>query len=68
MSKYQTKWQIAYAAKRLRQEGTVTISCTSTETPSILEMLKSFSHSNPILNRIVPKPNSQEVLLEIVNP
>ena len=67
MSKYQTKWQIAYVAKKLRQEKVVTISCMNTETSSIIEMLKSFSNSNPILSRILPKPNSQEVLLEIIN-
>lgn len=69
MSKrYVAKWQVAYAAKKLRKEKIVTITCSQGETMSIIEMLKSFSNSNPILNRMVKKPNSQEVLLEIVNP
>ena len=65
--KYVAKWQIAYAAKKLRQEKIVTISCMQGEMPSIIEMLSSFSNSNPILNKMVQKPNSQEILLEIVN-
>ena len=66
--KYVAKWQIAYAAKKLRQEKIVTISCMQYEMPSIFEMLSSFSNSNPTLNKMIHKPNSQEVLLEIVNP
>ncbi len=68
MAKYTQKWQIAYVAKTLRQEKKVTITCLQSETPLIIEMLSAFSNSNPILRQAVSKPNSQEVLLEIVNP
>ena len=66
--KYTKKWQIAYAAKKLRQEKIVTLTCLQSETPLIIEMLSAFSNSNPILRQAVCKPNSQEVFLEIVNP
>ena len=68
MAKYTQKWQIAYVAKKLRQENIVTITCLQSETPLIMEMLSAFSNSNPILKQSVCKPNSQEVCLEIVNP
>ena len=67
MAKYTQKWQIAYVAKKLRQEKTVTLTCLQSETPLIIEMLSTFSNSNPILRQSVSKPNSQEVFLEIVN-
>ena len=68
MAKYTQKWQIAYVAKQLRQEKKVTITCLQSETPLIIEMLRAFSNSNPILRQSIGKPNSQEVFLEIVNP
>ncbi len=68
MAKYTKKWEIAYVAKKLRQEKTVTLTCLQSETSLIIEMLRSFSNSNPILRQTICKPNSQEVLLEIVNP
>ena len=68
MAKYTQKWQIAYVAKKLRQEKKVTITCLQSETPLIIEMLSAFSNSHPILRQTVGKPNSQEVCLEIINP
>ena len=66
--KYTKKWQIAYVAKKLRQEKKVTLTCLQSETPLIIELLSSFCNSNPVLRQTVCKPNSQEVFLEIVNP
>ncbi|OGI10422.1 MAG: hypothetical protein A3I68_07425 [Candidatus Melainabacteria bacterium RIFCSPLOWO2_02_FULL_35_15] len=66
--KYTKKWQIAYVAKKLRQEKKVTLTCLQSETPLIIEMLRSFCNSNPVLRQAICKPNSQEVFLEIVNP
>ena len=68
MAKYTKKWQIAYVAKKLRQEKVVTLTCLQSETPFIIEMLSAFSNSNPILKQAIHKPNSQEMFLEIVNP
>ena len=61
------KWQIAYAARELRHKKSVTVSCLSTETDLVLEQLSSFSNSYPRMTKSVPKPNSKEVFLEIID-
>lgn len=61
------KWQLAYAARELRHKKSVTVSCLSVETKEVLEQLSSFSNSYPIMTKAVPKPNSKEVFLEIVD-
>lgn len=60
-------WQIAYAARELRQKKTVTLSCQKNETALVLEQLSSFSNSNPQMTKATHKPNSQEVYLEIID-
>lgn len=65
---YIKKWQIAYAAKKLRKEKRITLTCLKGQTSQIIDMLSSFSYSNPILKETIYSPNSQEVCLEIVNP
>ena len=65
--KFTAKWELAYAAKKLRQEHTVTLTCLPSETTGIIEILGSFSNSNPVLKNTIPKPHSKEVMLEIVN-
>lgn len=59
-------WQIAYAARELRHNKTVTLSCLKGETGLILEQLSSYSNTSPIKMKTVNKPNSKEVLLEIM--
>lgn len=58
-------WQIAYAARELRHNKTVTISCLKGETNLVLEQLNSFSSLNPIRAKTTEKPNSKEVYLEV---
>lgn len=58
-------WQIAYAARDLRHNKTVTLSCLKSETGLVFEQLNSFSTQNPIKMKTTKKPNSQEVFLEI---
>jgi len=60
-------WQMAYAARELRHNKTVTISCLSGEEGTILEQLNSFSNSGPIIMKSFKKPKSKEVLLEIAD-
>ena len=59
-------WQIAYAARELRHNKTVTLSCLKSETDLVLRQLSSFSYSSPIKMNTAQKQNSNEVLLEIV--
>lgn len=59
-------WQVAYAARELRHNKTVTLSCLKSETGNLLEQLSLFSNSNPRSLKSVQKPNSREVLLEII--
>ena len=68
MAKFKAKWEIAYLAKKLRKERAITVSCLPNETGSVIEMLSSFSNSNPILKQTIFRQNSREVFLEIVNP
>ncbi len=58
-------WQVAYAARELRHNKSVTLSCLTTEKDSFLEQINSFTHSSPISLKSVSKPNSKEVFLEI---
>ena len=58
-------WQIAYVARELRHNKTVTLSCLKNETDIVLKQLSSFSNSSPIKMKTVKKPNSQEVLVEV---
>ena len=60
-------WQMAYAARELRQKKKVTLSCLESERSLVLEKLSSFSNSSPIMASTVNKPNSREVFLEIVD-
>ncbi len=60
-------WQIAYAARELRQKKRVTLSCLESERTLLLERLGSFSNSSPIMANSTSKPNSNEVFLEIVD-
>lgn len=60
-------WQIAYAARELRQKKTVTLSCLKNEASLVLEQLSSFSNSNPQMTKATNKPNSKEVYLEIID-
>lgn len=60
-------WRMAYAARELRHNKTVTISCLMGEADNILEQLNSFSNSGPIIMKTFAKPNSKEVLLEIAD-
>ncbi|MBI3591332.1 MAG: hypothetical protein HY094_08170 [Candidatus Melainabacteria bacterium] len=59
-------WQIAYAARELRHNKTVTLSCLKSEAGLVLEQLSSFSNASPIKTKTVNKPNSKEVYLEII--
>ena len=58
-------WQIAYAARELRHNKTVTISCLKSEAGMVIEQLSQFSSPNPISMKTVNKPHSREVYLEI---
>ena len=58
-------WQMAYAARELRHNKSVTLSCLKGEAGIVLQQLGSFSNSNPINTKTVNKPNSKEVFLEI---
>ncbi len=58
-------WQLAYAARELRHNKSVTLSCLTTETGLVFEQLSSFSTLSPIQMKTVKKPNSQEVLMEV---
>lgn len=60
-----TNWQIAYAARELRHNKSVTLSCLSAEKDIVFEQLSSFSNSKPIMMKSVNKPNSSEVFLQI---
>ena len=60
-------WQIAYAARELRQKKRVTLSCLESERALLLERLGSFSNSSPVMASTVNKPNSREVFLEIID-
>ena len=60
-------WQIAYAARELRQKKAVTLSCLQSETQRVLEQLSSFSNSSPVMTKSSNKPNSKEVFLEIID-
>ena len=62
-----TKWQIAYAARQLRQRKSVTLSCLSNEKDLLLAELSSFSNSKPIMTNSINKPNSSEVFVEIID-
>lgn len=59
-------WQIAYAARELRHNKTVTLSCLQGEAGQVVEQLNTFSYTQPIKMKTLNKPNSKEVLLEIV--
>ena len=61
------KWQIAYAARELRQKKSVTLNCLEGECGLVLEQLKSFSNSYPVTMKTISKPNSREVFLEIAD-
>lgn len=58
-------WQIAYAARELRHNKTVTLSCLKSETDLVFNQLSNFSNSSPIKMITASKPNSKEVLLEV---
>ena len=58
-------WQIAYAARELRHNKTVTLSCLKSEAGLVFEQLSSFSNTSPRM-KTINKPNSKEVFLEIV--
>ena len=59
-------WEIAYAARELRHNKTLTLSCLKDNTQELLKQLGSFSHSSPIMTKTSNKPNSNEVLLQII--
>lgn len=61
-------WQIAYTARELRHNKTVTISCLKSEAGLVLEQLSSFSNLSSIKSKTTYKPNSKEVYLEIFEP
>ena len=63
-----TNWQIAYAARELRQKGGVTLSCLKAEAGMVIDQLSSFSNSRPIMTKATIKLNSDEVYIEIFNP
>lgn len=58
-------WQIAYAARELRHNKTVTLSCLKTDTDLVFNKISNFSNTSPIKMITTNKPNSKEVLLEI---
>ena len=58
-------WQIAYAARELRHNKTVTLSCLQSEAGLVFEQINSFSNKSSITAKTVCKPNSKEVFLEI---
>lgn len=61
-------WQIAYAARELRQKKIITLTCLKSETNQVLEQLSSFSNSHPLMTKATTKPySSKEVYLEIVD-
>lgn len=60
-------WQMAYVARELRHNKTVTLSCLKTEADDLLKQLGSFSNTGPIKTKVVNKPNSKEILLEIAD-
>ncbi|OGI18822.1 MAG: hypothetical protein A3B68_06210 [Candidatus Melainabacteria bacterium RIFCSPHIGHO2_02_FULL_34_12] len=59
-------WQIAYAARELRHNKSVTLSCQDCEKDSVFEQLSSFSNSSHIVMKTVNKPNSSEVFVEFI--
>ena len=60
-------WQIAYAARELRQKKVVTLNCLKSEAQTVLEQLSSFSNSSPVMAKSSNKPNSKEIFLEIID-
>ena len=59
-------WRIAYAARELRQNNVVTLSCLRQEKDIILEELSLFSNSCLKVKKTITKPDSKEIFLEIV--
>jgi hypothetical protein len=62
-----TCWQIAYIARDLRKQKTVTLSCHVGETDYLLEQINTFSSPAPVTSKMVGRPNSNEVFLELTN-
>ena len=58
-------WQIAYAARDLRHNKSITLSCLKSEASTVLEQISSFSNTSQITATTISKPNSNEVFLEI---
>ena len=58
-------WEIAYTARELRHNKTVTVSCLHSEVDTMLEQLNSFSRASQIKAKTVNKVNPKEVYLEI---
>lgn len=61
------KWQVAYAARELRQKKTITLSCFTTEASALIEELKTYSNCSPIMKKSIFEPNSNKVFVEIVD-
>lgn len=59
-------WQIAYAARELRHNKSVTLSCLDCEKDFVYEQLNSFSNSSPIVMKTVNKANPGEVFVEFI--
>jgi|GEM_PF-2178387 len=62
-----TNWQIAYVARDLRKQKTVTLTCHVGETDYLLEQINTFSSPAPVTSKAVGIPNSNEVFLELTN-
>ena len=60
-------WQLAYAARELRHNKSVTLNCSSSETDHIIKQISSFSNYGRIKTKAYKKPDSGEVLLEIMD-
>ena len=59
-------WRIAYAARELRHNNSVTLSCLSQEKEMVLQELSLFSNSSPQVRNTIIKPDSKEIFLEII--
>lgn len=58
-------WRVAYLARELRHKKEVTLSCLKSEKDFLIHELCSFSNSSPLDTKMVNKPNSREIYLEI---
>lgn len=59
--------QIAYMARELRQNGVVTLTCQPNEVDMVFDQLTSFTSNSEVKKFTRSKPDSNEVLLEIIN-